>query len=83
MGKKTGSRSSVNMLFACVRMQSTKVKVFLAITAMISSLAVLKYSVSDYNNFFIASESVHAVGIIALIYKVTNLKTCSGMYIHF
>lgn len=56
-----------------------KVKIFLAITAVISSLAALKTFVTNYNHFFVASESVHAVGIIALIYKLTTLKTCSGL----
>ncbi|KAI3676343.1 hypothetical protein L1987_85949 [Smallanthus sonchifolius] len=78
MGKK--SASSVNTLFvALVRRQTLKVKIFLAVTAFISSLVALRSFVINYNNLFVASESVHAVGIIALIWKLTTLKTCSGL----
>ncbi|CAI9288333.1 unnamed protein product [Lactuca saligna] len=77
MGKRRSS--SVNTLFSWVRRQSTKAKIFLAITAIISALVILKHSVQNYNNFFIAAESVHAAGIFVLIYKLSTLKTCSGL----
>ncbi|XP_076894806.1 uncharacterized protein LOC143547207 [Bidens hawaiensis] len=78
MGKK--SASSANTLFlALLRRQSMKVKIFLGLTAIVLSLAALRSFVTNYNNFFVASESVHAVGLIALIWKLTTLKTCSGL----
>ncbi|KAF5782354.1 putative ER lumen protein retaining receptor [Helianthus annuus] len=78
MGKKRGSH--VDMLFfTLLRRQSMKIKVFLAMTAFISSLVALRSFVQNYNNFFVAAESVHAVGIIALIWKLTTRKTCSGL----
>ncbi|KAK1426926.1 hypothetical protein QVD17_15606 [Tagetes erecta] len=78
MGRKR--ESSVNSLFvAMIRRQTLKVKIFLVITASICCLAVLRSFVTNYNNFFVASESVHAVGIFALIWKLTTLKTCSGL----
>ncbi|XP_071721203.1 uncharacterized protein [Rutidosis leptorrhynchoides] len=82
MGKKRGSSANTlfaNRLFEWVQSQSKMVKILLALTAMISSLAALKSCVTNYNNFFIAREFVHAVGITALIYKLTTLKTCSGL----
>ncbi|KAJ0734819.1 putative ER lumen protein retaining receptor [Helianthus annuus] len=81
MGKKRGSH--VDMLFfTLLRRQSMKIKVFLAMTAFISSLVALRSFVQNYNNFFVAAESVHAVGIIALIWKLTTRKTCSGTNHH-
>ncbi|KAL8260341.1 hypothetical protein R6Q59_028294 [Mikania micrantha] len=78
MGKKR--ESSVNMLFvALLRRQSMKVKIFLAMTALISALAALRSFVTNYNNLFVASELIHAMGIIALIWKLTTRKTCSGL----
>lgn len=79
MGRRRGS--AVNKLFAWVRRQSMKVKIFLAVTSLISSLVALRLLVKDTNQFFLASESVHAAGIVVLIYKLTTQKTCSGMYI--
>ncbi|KAK9069030.1 hypothetical protein SSX86_013146 [Deinandra increscens subsp. villosa] len=78
MGKKR--ESSVNTLFiTLLRRQTMKVKIFLAMTVFISSLAALRSFVTNYNNFFVAAESVRAVGLIALIWKLITLKTCSGL----
>nr|XP_043612248.1 ER lumen protein-retaining receptor erd-2.1-like [Erigeron canadensis] len=79
MGKKRGSSSELNTLSALVQRLSTKVKILLALTALISSLAALKSFVTNFNNLFIASEFVHAVGILVLVYKLTTRKTCSGL----
>ncbi|KAM7501597.1 hypothetical protein LguiB_000501 [Lonicera macranthoides] len=79
MGKKRGSSSPVNTLFAWVRRQSMKVKTFLAVTSVLSSLVALKFLVKDYNYFFIASEAIHAAGILVLIYKLSTQRTCSGL----
>lgn len=55
-----------------------KVKAFLAVTSVLSSLLALKFLVKDRNHFFVASEAIHVVGIMVLIYKLTTQKTCSG-----
>ncbi|RVW86479.1 hypothetical protein CK203_042180 [Vitis vinifera] len=76
MGRRRNS--SVNVLFGWVRRQSMKVKAFLAVTSVLSSLLALKFLVKDRNHFFVASEAIHVVGIMVLIYKLTTQKTCSG-----
>ncbi|PWA44191.1 ER lumen protein retaining receptor family protein [Artemisia annua] len=78
MGRRRGS-PVVNKMFAWVRKQSIKVKIFLGITSILSSLVGLRFLVKDTNQFFVASEAVHAAGIFVLIYKLTTQKTCSGL----
>ncbi|GAV78224.1 ER_lumen_recept domain-containing protein, partial [Cephalotus follicularis] len=78
MGKKRSSQVNV-LLFAWVRRQSMKVKSLLAGVFMVCSLIGLKFFLKDYNHFFIASEAIHAAGILVLIYKLTKQKTCSGL----
>ncbi|KAL9673160.1 hypothetical protein QQ045_029413 [Rhodiola kirilowii] len=78
MGRKRTS-SPVNVLFGWVRGQSMKVKVFLGVTTVLSCLLALRLAVRDYDNFFVAAESIHAAGILVLIYKLTTHKTCSGL----
>lgn len=82
MGRRRGS-PVVNKMFAWVRKQSIKVKIFLGITSILSSLVGLRFLVKDTNQFFVASEAVHAAGIFVLIYKLTTQKTCSGMFLSF
>ncbi|KAK3029417.1 hypothetical protein RJ639_039761, partial [Escallonia herrerae] len=77
MGRRRGS--PVNKLFAWVRRQSMKVKTFLAVTSVLCSLVALKLMIRDRNHFYVASESIHAAGIMVLIYKLTTQKTCSGL----
>ncbi|KAK3017456.1 hypothetical protein RJ639_006406 [Escallonia herrerae] len=77
MGRRRGS--PVNKLFAWVRRQSMKVKTFLAVTSVLCSLVALKLMIKDRNHFYVASESIHAAGIMVLIYKLTTQKTCSGL----
>lgn len=55
-----------------------KVKAFLGITSVLCSLVALKLLVRDHNHFFVASEAIHAAGIMVLIYKLTKQETCSG-----
>ncbi|KAL3517837.1 hypothetical protein ACH5RR_020426 [Cinchona calisaya] len=77
MGRKRSSPAT--KLFAWVRRQSMKVKTFLAVTSVLCALVALKLLIKDGNHFFIASEAVHFVGIMVLIYKLTTQKTCSGL----
>ncbi|GJU21754.1 putative ER lumen protein-retaining receptor [Tanacetum coccineum] len=79
MGMKKRGGSSVNTLVAWVRMQPLKMKMLFVIILMISSLAFLRGFVKNYNKLFVVSESVHAIGIFALVYKLNTLKTCSGL----
>ncbi|KAG9446075.1 hypothetical protein H6P81_012203 [Aristolochia fimbriata] len=79
MGRRRGARDPVNVLFGWVRRQSVKVKTFLGAVAAISALVGLWLFVPDHGHFFIASEAIHAAGILLLIYKLTKKKTCSGL----
>lgn len=65
-------------VIAWVRRLSTKAKIFLAAATGLCVLAALKHLVNDQNHFFVASEAIHFVGILVLIYKLTTQKTCSG-----
>ncbi|XP_039057595.1 ER lumen protein-retaining receptor erd-2.2-like [Hibiscus syriacus] len=59
--------------------QPAMVKILLAVVALVLSFAVLKLTVKNHNHFFVASEFIHVAGIVALIYKLTTKKTCSGL----
>ncbi|CAL9023198.1 unnamed protein product [Prunus brigantina] len=77
MGRRRSS--PVNVLFQWVRSQSMKVKVFLGALLALCALLALRFWVRDHKYFFVASEVVHVLGIIVLIYKLTTQKTCSGL----
>ncbi|KAA3459269.1 ER lumen protein retaining receptor family protein isoform 1 [Gossypium australe] len=79
MGSKRDSNSAVKKVFEWIRKQSKKMKILLAVMAMLFSLVALKLMAKYHNHFFIASESIHAAGILVLIYKLTTKKTCSGL----
>ncbi|KAH6810644.1 ER lumen protein retaining receptor family protein [Perilla frutescens var. frutescens] len=66
-------------ILAWVRRRSTKVKTLLSAAAALCALVVMKLLVKDHSHFFIASEAIHFVGILVLIYKLTTQKTCSGL----
>ncbi|CAN8268547.1 unnamed protein product [Cochlearia groenlandica] len=78
MGKKRGV-SAVNVVFGWLRQQSNKVKIGLGIILSLILVVFLKLAVKNHNHFFVASELIHAVGILILIYKLTLQKTCSGL----
>ncbi|PRQ25459.1 putative ER lumen protein retaining receptor [Rosa chinensis] len=77
MGRRRNA--SVNVLFQWVRRQSMKVKIFLGAFLALCGLVALKFWVKNHDHFFIASEAIHFLGIIVLIYKLTTQKTCSGL----
>ncbi|KAL3517838.1 hypothetical protein ACH5RR_020427 [Cinchona calisaya] len=77
MGRRRNS--PVNKVFTWVRRQSIKVKSFLAVISLLSALMAMKLLIKDQDSFFIASEAVHFMGIIVLIYKLSTQKTCSGL----
>ncbi|TKY68661.1 ER lumen protein-retaining receptor B [Spatholobus suberectus] len=78
MGTKRGN-SSLNVLFERLRKQSMKVKIFCGALLAVCALVALKFTIKNHYYFFIASEAIHVAGIIALIYKLFALKTCSGL----
>ncbi|KAF6140147.1 hypothetical protein GIB67_028953 [Kingdonia uniflora] len=78
MGRRRGF-VGFNVLFGWVRKQSMKVKIFMGLVFAICSLGAMEYFVNDYYNFFIASELIHAVGIMVLVYKLTTKRNCSGL----
>ncbi|XP_004510248.1 uncharacterized protein [Cicer arietinum] len=77
MGSKRGS--PVNVFSIWFRKRSMKVKILLGILLSFCALVILKYTVTDPDCFYIASEIIHNTGIIILIYKLFVHKTCSGL----
>ncbi|CAF2158294.1 hypothetical protein BRARA_G00678 [Brassica rapa] len=78
MGKRRGV-SAVNVVFGWLRHQSKMVKIPLGIILSLILVVFLRFTVKNHNHFFVASELIHAAGIIILIYKLTRQKTCSGL----
>ncbi|KAJ4728447.1 ER lumen protein retaining receptor family protein [Melia azedarach] len=80
MGTRRGrSPAIVNAMLGWLERQPMKVKCCLGAAFMVISLVALKLFVKKYAYFFIGSESIHAAGIIVLIYKLTTKNTCSGL----
>lgn len=80
MGRKR-ELSELNKLLVWTRRQPLKVKIILGIMAVVSVLAGLDMFVEDHNHFFIASEAIHAAGILVLIYKLSTKRNCSGLFL--
>ncbi|XP_020224417.1 ER lumen protein-retaining receptor [Cajanus cajan] len=78
MGAKRGN-SPVNVFLERLTKLPIKVKIFLGALLGVCALVALKLTIMNHNCFFIVSEAIHAAGIIALIYKLFALKTCSGL----
>ncbi|BAT97114.1 hypothetical protein LR48_Vigan11g137300 [Vigna angularis] len=78
MGTKRGS-SRMSVLFERLRKLPMKVKIFCGALLALCALVALKFTFTSTYYYFIASEAVHIIGIIALIYKLFALKTCSGL----
>ncbi|TXG54140.1 hypothetical protein EZV62_019396 [Acer yangbiense] len=78
MGVRRG-RSPVGVMYGWLGRQPMKVKSFLVVTFVVLTLVAMKLLVKNHDYFFVASEAVHAAGIIVLIYKLTTKKTCSGL----
>ncbi|CAL5195473.1 unnamed protein product [Lathyrus oleraceus] len=77
MGTKRDS--PVNVLSQWLRKRSMKVKILLGTLLAFCALVVLKFTIKDSDFFFKASETIHIVGLIVLIYKLFAHKTCSGL----
>ncbi|KAK6788324.1 hypothetical protein RDI58_016849 [Solanum bulbocastanum] len=78
MGQK-GYQSPAKKVLSWIRKKSKKVKIFLGLITAISLLVTLKLVVHDHNLFFAIAEAIHLIGLLVLIYKLTTLKTCSGL----
>ncbi|XP_016450026.2 uncharacterized protein LOC107774883 [Nicotiana tabacum] len=78
MGQK-GVQKTLQKLFSRVRKQSNKVKTFLGVFTVLTLLVTLKLLIHEHNHFFVLAEFAHFVGILVLIYKLSTLKTCSGL----
>jgi len=79
MGTKRGS-SRVSVLFERLRKMPMKVKIFCGALLAVCALVALKFTFRSHYYYFIASEAIHVAGIIALVYKLFALKTCSGTF---
>lgn len=79
MGVKRGGSRANNVVLEWLKRQPMKVKSFLALTFVVCSLMAMKFWVKNHDYFFVASEAIHAAGIIVLIYKLTTKNTCSGI----
>jgi len=84
-GHKMGSKrdSLVNVLSSWLRNRSMKVKIFLGILLAFCAVVALKLTITDLEFFYIASNTIHIVGLIALIYKLFVHKSCSGKFLNF
>eukprot|EP00244_Chara_vulgaris_P000129 TRINITY_DN1016_c0_g1_i1.p1 TRINITY_DN1016_c0_g1~~TRINITY_DN1016_c0_g1_i1.p1 ORF type:complete len:276 (+),score=23.34 TRINITY_DN1016_c0_g1_i1:2-829(+) len=79
MGSDRRPRNPVQAAVWWIKRQSMKVKVAMGAVAGILSLLFLHLVVEDHDKLFIAAESVHALGISVLIYKLMREKTCAGL----
>ncbi|QCE04902.1 ER lumen protein retaining receptor [Vigna unguiculata] len=78
MGAKSRN-SAVNVLCEKLKKLPMKVKIFLGVLLAVIALLVLKSTIRRRFYFFLASQVIHSVGLIALTYKLFALKTCSGL----
>lgn len=79
MGPVRKQKNPLQGVVHWVKKQPPKIKVALGVAAGILSLILLRLVVQDHDNLFVAAESVHAIGILVLIYKFTKEKTCAGL----
>ncbi|KAJ7530708.1 hypothetical protein O6H91_14G015800 [Diphasiastrum complanatum] len=76
-----GSRAinPVRPLLRWLKKQPPKVKTFLGVLSGILALLLLRFMPFNRNNLFVVAESVHAVGILVLIYKLQRGRNCAGL----
>lgn len=79
MGQRRSARDPLNLALGWIQRQPVRVKVTLGAVAALLAIVALKLFVRHRDHFFVASEVVHATGIIVLIFKLTRQKTCSGL----
>ena len=78
-----GAKKPIHAASTWIMQQPSEVKAFIAIFAFMSALLIIKVMVDERNNLFIAAESVHAMGIAVLIYKLStgDKDNCSGLFL--
>eukprot|EP00898_Chlorokybus_atmophyticus_P000650 jgi/Chlat1/1586/Chrsp123S01842 len=59
--------------------QPPKTKGILSAVAALLALLLLYLIVEDHDNLFILAETVHALGITVLLYKLIREKSCAGL----
>ncbi|XP_074267606.1 uncharacterized protein LOC141591040 [Silene latifolia] len=76
-----GSPTPIKKLSQWIQRRSLKMKIILGAVIALCCLVALRYIVKDYDHFFVASESIHALGIFVLILKLTtgSKRSCSGL----
>eukprot|EP00271_Cylindrocystis_brebissonii_P018991 TRINITY_DN557_c0_g2_i1.p1 TRINITY_DN557_c0_g2~~TRINITY_DN557_c0_g2_i1.p1 ORF type:complete len:276 (-),score=52.44 TRINITY_DN557_c0_g2_i1:505-1332(-) len=79
MGADRKSRNPVQAAVLWLKRQPPRVKAALGVLAGILALVFLRMVIVDHDNMFVAAEAIHALGILALIYKLTREKTCAGL----
>ncbi|KAK9757205.1 hypothetical protein RND81_01G147900 [Saponaria officinalis] len=64
-----------------IQSKSLKAKIIIGGIIGLISLVALRLFVKEYDHFFVASESIHALGILVLIVKLTtgHKRSCSGL----
>lgn len=74
-----GNRRVFTAALAWVRRQPRKVQILVALSCTVVAMVALKLLLLRPDYFFVASVSIHCVGILLLIYKLTRHNSCSGI----
>lgn len=72
------SRNPLRILTSWFLRLPIKIKAFVGVFAAIFSLFFIRTMVHNHDNLFVAAETIHAMGIMVLVYKLTKQKTCAG-----
>lgn len=77
------SKKPIHAASTWIMQQPSEVKAFIAVFSVLSALLIIKMMVEERNNLFIAAESVHAIGISVLIYKLStgDKDNCTGHHL--
>lgn len=76
--RRSFAKNPVQGVVLWVKRQPIQRKTLLGVVAALLTLFFLRIAVRDHDNLFVASEIVHAVGILVLIYKLTKERNCAG-----
>ena len=71
-------KQPLKALASWLRHQPPKIKTLLGASAALVALIFIRIVVRDHDNLFIASEFIHSLGILVLVFKLTKEKNCSG-----
>ncbi|EFJ05211.1 hypothetical protein SELMODRAFT_270080 [Selaginella moellendorffii] len=79
MGSARRPKNPIQALVWRIQRQNPRVKAALLALAAVIGIVFLRYVVKDHDTLFVASECVHALGIVILIYKLQKEKNCAGV----